>query len=98
MQSGNKSSRDRDQTDDSLRAERNETDRALVERQAGVHDGADQVVQQARENADAVLTAARDKADDRLTNDGPASSVVADRKIEDDVLRNERATADASLE
>jgi signal transduction histidine kinase len=96
-----KPSLDRDQTDDSLREEREETDRALVERQAAVQDDADQVVQRARENADAVLTAARDKADHRLavaTGGVPAPSVVEGREIEDDVLRDERAAADASLQ
>jgi signal transduction histidine kinase len=96
-----KSSPDRDQTDDSLRAERKETDRALIERQAAVHEDADQVVQRARENADAVLTAARDKADQHLAsaNGGvPTPSIVADREFEDDVLRDERAAADATLQ
>jgi signal transduction histidine kinase len=96
-----KPSRDRDQTDDSLREEREESDRAFVERQAAVQDDADQIVQQARENADAVLTAARDKADHRLaiaTGGVPAPSVIEGREIEDDALRDERGTADASLQ
>jgi signal transduction histidine kinase len=101
MAPGPKPSRDRDQTDDSLREEREETDRALVKRQAAVQEDADQVVQRARDNADAVLTAARDKADELMVNAAggmPTASVVEGREIEDDALRDERAMADATLQ
>lgn len=100
MESGPKPSADRVQTDDSLREEREETDRKLIERQAAVQDSADHVVQRARETADAVLTAARDKADQgHATSDGgPASAVIRTRALEDLVLRDERATADATLQ
>jgi len=100
MANGPKSSSDRVQTDDSLREEREETDRALVERQHAVQDSADLVVQRARDNADAVLTAARDKADQRVahaTGGVPASAVLETREQEDDTLRDERAAADATL-
>jgi signal transduction histidine kinase len=105
MASGPKSTPDREQTDHSLRQERDETDRALVERQAAVREDADQVVQRARGKADAVLAAAREKADHRLANETgtvrPASrpaSIEEDRKVEDHLLRSERATADATLQ
>jgi signal transduction histidine kinase len=101
MALGPKPSSDREQTDDSLRAEREETDRALIKRQAAVQDNADQVVQRARENADAVLTAAREKADHgpgSAPGGVPTPSVVESRELADDVLREERAAADAILQ
>ena len=58
-----KDSAERDQTDEGLRKERRETDRALAERQAAIEKDADIVVEHARETADAVLAAARDEAD-----------------------------------
>ncbi len=101
MASGPKSSPDREQTNDSLREERQEADRKLIERQAAIHDSADETVQRARETADAVLTAARDKADDQLasTSGGMPSpaSIIDSRELEDDALRDERAAADANL-
>ena len=92
---------ERAQTDESLRIERANTDRALLDQQAILENDADLVVQRAREAADAVLVTARDKADEQLA-DGAAppadSAAVADqRTIEDDALQNERAAADESL-
>lgn len=101
MASGPKSTPDRDQTDLSLRDERDKTDRAFAQRHAVAHEDEDQVVQRARDKADAVLASARDKADERLANETGAvrpTAIVEDRKVEDEVLRKERATADASLQ
>lgn len=101
MAPGHKPSPDREQTDDSLREERAETDRKLVERQAAVQDSADEVVERARETADAVLTAARDEADNQTANsvsNTPVLSIIESREIEDEVVRRERAVADASLQ
>lgn len=101
MPSGHKPSPDRDLTDDSLRVEREESDRAVLERQAVLQKDADQVIERAREDADAVLNAAREKADQRVgiaAGGVPAASVVEGREIADDVLRDERAAADAALD
>jgi signal transduction histidine kinase len=99
---GKGTSPERDQTDESLRAERKETDRALAELQATVEEHADAVVVRAREHADAVLTVAREKADQllaearRRTASAPAI-LAEERATEDEVLRDERAAADEVL-
>src|SRR4051812_43900828 len=92
---------ERDKTDEGLRTERRNADRALSDRQAAVEEDADSVVRHARRIADAVLVAAREKADERLR---PTASVVdaratvaAERAIEDGTLRDERAIADETL-
>lgn len=100
MTADRKQSPDREQTDDSLRAERARTDQALTDRQAAVENDADQVVLHAREQADAVLVAARQKADQELEHGAPGPippAIAAGRLLEDDALRGERATADRSL-
>jgi signal transduction histidine kinase len=92
---------EREQTDESLRAERANTDRALAERQATVEEEADLVVQRARQEADAVLAVARDKADGRVTSGaaegGARASVADERVLEDQTLRHERAVADEAV-
>jgi signal transduction histidine kinase len=97
-----KPSAERGQTDESLRTEREKTDRALAETQAALEEDADLVIQRARETADAVLTAAREKADDHLDEtEAPVEARAAvndERAVEDQALRDERATADDSLE
>lgn len=88
----------RHETDESLRTERDHTDRALARQQSAVEDDADVIVKRARRNADAVLSTARDKADRQLDPDGTAGTRVAEaRATEDDALRDERAVADATL-
>jgi signal transduction histidine kinase len=88
-------------TDESLRSEREKTDRALAEGQGAVEEDADRVVERARDHADAVLLAARDKADTWLDQfpdvDASRSVIAKERVLEDDVLRQERATADETL-
>jgi signal transduction histidine kinase len=91
---------EREKTDESLRLERDEADRALAQTHA-VESEADKVVRRARENADSILIAARDKADQAL-NDAteasrPQTTLVEERLIEDEVLRDERAAADESV-
>ncbi|GAC1551656.1 MAG: hypothetical protein NVS3B10_14100 [Polyangiales bacterium] len=97
---GKKTSVERVQTDESLRTEREKADRALAERQVA-EESADEVVHRAREHADAVLGAARDRADHRPDDPaaplGPRATLVHERVIEDQVLRDERALADESL-
>jgi signal transduction histidine kinase len=94
---------ERDQTDVSIRTERSSFDAAAAAKQAHTEEDADELVDRARKNADAVLSAARDRADQKLD---PAQSrpliqaratIALERALEDDAVRAERATADASL-
>jgi signal transduction histidine kinase len=98
---GKKNSVERGQTDESLRAEREESDRALLERQALVENDADGVVRRAREHADSVLTAAREMADRQMDESTPdaatRASIAEERDVEDDTVRGERAIADEVL-
>ncbi len=94
---------DREQTDESLRAERDKTDRALSELRSA-EANADDVVLRARENADAVLNEAREKADQQVGSSAsrPASASASDaladaRALEDEVRQRERESADESL-
>jgi signal transduction histidine kinase len=94
-------SAERDQTDESLRTERQKTDRALAERHAAEEEDSDLVLARARENADAVLTEARAKADQRLDETLPqaaTSTTLAEERVrEDEALQDERASADEIL-
>ena len=89
---------EREQTDESLREEREKADLALAATQTAVEDKADAVVEQARENADAILVAARDKADERADPNAahpiPSAAIAGERVVEDEALRDERAEAD----
>lgn len=89
----------RDQTDESLRVERNKADSGVAEKIHALEMEADEVVRVARQRADEVMQAARDEAD----SDGTQSRAVeatADRERgkADGVLERERSTADALLE
>lgn len=87
-------------TDASLREEREKADREMTASRVAIEKDADAVVEHARENADAVMVAAREKADekvDELTPLKARSSIVLDRKLEDQALRDERAAADQSV-
>jgi signal transduction histidine kinase len=94
-------SREREQTDESLRSERDKADVAMADRQDAVQEDADGIVERARENADDVLIAARNKADARLSHAptlvGTHSAIVESRRLEDEALLRERAAADESL-
>jgi signal transduction histidine kinase len=84
---------EREETDVSLRSERDTTD--TLQEGTALTD-ADWVVDLARARADAVLTGAREKADqDRPP--GSEDAVARDRDEADEVLADERAAADASL-
>jgi signal transduction histidine kinase len=92
----------REQTDESLRDEREKSDRAIGEGRDLVADVADEVLRHARIEADAVLLEARDKAD-RLLSDNDASPVAVqavekERAAEDATLREDREAADETLE
>jgi signal transduction histidine kinase len=92
----------REQTDDSLRDEREKSDRAISEGRDLVADVADEVVRHARSEADAVLLEARDKADRLLhDHDGALAAVRVverERAVEDAALRDDREAADEALE
>jgi signal transduction histidine kinase len=95
-------SAEREQTDEGLRKERLETDRALAERQAGIERDADNVVEHARETADAVLAAARDQADQQVDQGAPRSvsrQVAEEARVREDyAVLVERQAADESLD
>lgn len=91
-----KSLRHREQTDESLRAERGKTDRELGKGREVVDDSADAVVERAREAADEVLQSARDSADDK-GHEPRTAQVVEERALADDALQSERASADESI-
>lgn len=92
---------ERDQTDESLRAERKNSDAAMAERLSDVEETADLLLTRAREQADAVLDTAREKADQKLGSAAPAvqgrEAVARERALEDRVLGEERAAADQIL-
>ncbi len=90
----------RDQTDESLRAERNQADAGLAKKREALEEEADEVVRLARERADEVVQVARDDADRAHGRQSTANEVSAEkeRARADGVLERERTTADAALE
>jgi signal transduction histidine kinase len=90
---------EREQTDESLRAERDKADLALGEELTAVDDTADAVINKARARADAVLAEARADTDRQTGRVHARASgiVAAERSIEDQAVREERADADESL-
>ena len=90
---------ERSLTDESLRTERDNSDRAIVEASSKVEADANEVVQLARDTADAIVGVARGKADGGLASASAASltEVAGERAIADRVLRDERASEDAIL-
>jgi signal transduction histidine kinase len=90
---------EREQTDESLRAERDKADADLGERQAAIEEAADAIIEKARARADRVLAAARAKSDMQLgTHHGESTKVIErERHREDEALREERASADETL-
>jgi signal transduction histidine kinase len=87
---------ERDATDESLRTERKNLDQAIGERLTEGQEDADELVELARDRADAVLDTARDKADQEAAAAQPGD-LAAQRRVEDDALRDERTTADEQL-
>jgi signal transduction histidine kinase len=91
---------EQEQTDESLRVEREKADADLLEKQAAVEEAADAIIAKARARADRVLAAAREHSDVRLrAADNPQVTKVLgrEREREDLALRNERASADETL-
>ncbi|WIG92888.1 HAMP domain-containing sensor histidine kinase [Myxococcus sp. SDU36] len=96
-----KSQPERDDTDKSLRFERERSDDEYSNRQASIEEEADAAVQKARGRADEVLRESRQNADARMAH-GQASaqarqSISRERAHEDVALLGERATADGEL-
>jgi signal transduction histidine kinase len=88
----------REQTDESLRNEREKSDKATGEKRRELEAEADAVVQVARERADEVLQAARDDADREQPSSRADPASEQQRGRADVILARERAKADAVLE
>jgi signal transduction histidine kinase len=92
----------RQQTDESLRIEREKADLALTDGVEGLDEVADAVITLARLRADEVLAAARAKVDGRTRRagdpPGPAALLVRERERENRALQEERDAADAVLQ
>jgi signal transduction histidine kinase len=91
----------REQTDESLRAERQLTDRVLGGEQDAIDELADAVIVRARLRADEVLAAARARTDGRAGHDASRAdsshALTSERALEDRVLQKERSDADDIL-
>ncbi len=93
-------SSDREQTDESLRLEREKADQVLEEKLAAINETADAVINRARARADDVLAAARAKTDQQSATRAPSAQakiIARERVLEDRALQEERASADETL-
>jgi signal transduction histidine kinase len=91
----------RDDTDASLRAEREKSDREILSAGAAIDKAADEVVEAARERADETLRLARERADRDAVAGGSTAdqtAVVRARAAEDKALVREQSAADDHLE
>jgi signal transduction histidine kinase len=88
----------REQTDESLRNEREKSDTVSGEEWREIEAQADAVVQVARERADEVLQVARDEADREQPSSRAGTDSERERGQADVLLARERAKADALLE
>ncbi|MHB8797392.1 MAG: sensor histidine kinase [Thermoanaerobaculia bacterium] len=90
---------EREQTDESLRLEREKADLALGAELALIDETADDVINRARARADRVLAATRERTDRRLWRSSapPAEGIVVERRREDEIVREERADADEAV-
>jgi signal transduction histidine kinase len=90
---------EREQTDESLRVEREKADTDLAERQSAIDAAADAIIERARARADRVLEEARTRSDRSAhPSDGPLAKIrEREREREDRLLRSERASADGIL-
>jgi signal transduction histidine kinase len=91
---------EREQTDDSLRIERQQADAGLAEKLSAIECAADAVIEKARARADDVIARERAKVD-RQSASVPAGrqrlEVEKERRLADEVVREERADADEAL-
>jgi signal transduction histidine kinase len=88
---------ERDQTDESLRLERERADLALEDDDSSADETADAIISLARARADALLADARRATDRSSTRNQPTDALKTSRAIEDQVLERERVTADHVL-
>jgi len=92
---------ERQRTDESLRAERRNSDQAIADRLTTLDAEADALVEQARGRADAVLDKARETADRSRPRAGDAgagrAAMDSERAVADEVLQEERAAADEAI-
>jgi signal transduction histidine kinase len=88
---------ERDQTDESLRVEREKADDAIGEGTNAIDETADAIIEMARSRADSVLAASRAKSDRQSGAQTPLKAVDAERSREDHVLQQERVDADEVL-
>lgn len=92
---------EREETNESLRQERERTDRALSDAEQAIGEDADLVVRRARDKADAVVDEAREKEDAKRTQKprkaGQRATVTRERRQEDRALQRLREAADEAL-
>ena len=86
----------REQTDESLRVERDKSDVAIANERAAIDEKADDVVRIARQRADRVVQTARDDAEDEHRPQSAATE--ASSKSARIVLEHERSDADTVVE
>lgn len=91
----------REETDAKLHFERQRSDEELLDRSAALGEDTDELVARARERANAVLEIARRDQDASLLRDGAGDETMAtvanERRIDDDTVKAEQATADAAV-
>jgi signal transduction histidine kinase len=101
MTSDKKPQPERDNTDESLRLEREKSDRELAKTQTTIEAGSDAAIQTARDKADRTSQDARDNADVKLTRGETSArareSVYRERAHLDAALEEERSVSDAKL-
>jgi signal transduction histidine kinase len=89
----------REQTDDSLKAERLRSDEELLVRSEALAEDAEALITKARERANLVLELARDREDAHLEHMAAAPNLLTviehERRTEDGALQTERATAES---
>ncbi|HXG90018.1 MAG TPA: HAMP domain-containing sensor histidine kinase [Vicinamibacterales bacterium] len=92
---------ERDQTDQSLRDERDKADRGAGNDWAAIDETADAIISLARVRADAVLARARAQMDlssrQSVPDLAPGETLTRNRAFEDHAVQRERAQADATL-
>lgn len=96
-----KSTPERQQTDRSLRFEREKTDHELGRREAAIVGGADAGVQQSRGRTDEAVDEAREQSDEALEEEGSSGGQLQalgqERAQQDAALQQERLSADEKL-
>jgi signal transduction histidine kinase len=88
----------REQTDESLRVERDKADARIATTKTATDDEADQVVRVARDLADRVVQDARDHADLTGPPAVPGGAIDRARDLADARLEDKRSNADAKLD